>query len=123
MRIAAAEGLARATAGASSDAATRIKNALAQAARDEIDPVVQAAVKSAQGGAPAMIARDHWRTFQVIDPSADDAAVRQEPYFVHGPDAVVWASYTDARGELNSEHIAAGTDKPHVRPASREAEY
>jgi HEAT repeat protein len=123
VRIAAAEGLARATAGASADAATRIKNALAQAARNEIDPVVQAAIKSAQGGAPAMIARDNWRTFQVIDPSADNAAVRQEPYFVHGPDAVVWASYTDARGELTSEHIAAGTDKEHVRPASREAEY
>ena len=30
---------------------------------------------------------------------------------------------TDARGELNSEHVAAGTDKEHVRPASREAEY
>ena len=42
---------------------------------------------------------------------------------MHTTDDLVWASYTDARGELNSEHIAAGTDKEHVRPASREAEY
>ena len=49
--------------------------------------------------------------------------VRQEPYFVHGPDGIVWASYTDARGELNSEHVAADTGREHVRPASREAEY
>ncbi len=123
VRSAAAQGLARAATGATKDQAARIKTALDTAARNEIEPNVQAAIKAAQGGAQPMIARDNWRTFQVIDPSADNSAVRQEPYFVHGPDGVVWASYTDARGELNSEHVAAGTDKEHVRPASREAEY
>jgi HEAT repeat protein len=123
VRIAAAQGLARASAGASRDVAARIKTTLETAARNDIDPTVQAAIKAAQASAPPLIARDNWRTFQVFDPSADDAAVRQEPYFVQGPDGIVWASYTDARGELNSEHVAAGTDKEHVRPASREAEY
>ncbi len=42
---------------------------------------------------------------------------------MHGPDGVVWASYTDARGELTSEHIAPGTDRPHVWAASHESEY
>ena len=101
----------------------RIKTALDTAARNEIDPSVEAAIKAAQASPPPQLARDNWRTFQVIDPSANDAAVRQEPYFVHAPDGIVWASYTDARGELNSEHVPAGTDKEHVRPASREAEY
>jgi HEAT repeat protein len=123
VRVAAAQGLARVVVGANKDAMARIKSALDTAARNEIEPNVQAAIKTAQGGPPAQVPRDNWRTFQVIDPSADNAAVRQEPYFVHGPDGVVWASYTDARGELNSEHVAAGTDKEHVRPASREAEY
>lgn len=123
VRIAAAQGLARAKVGANQAAAARITEALATAARNEIDPAVQAAIEAAQAGPPAHVPRDQWRTFQVVDPSADNAAVRQEPYFVHGPDGVVWASYTDARGELNSEHVAAGTDREHVRPASREAEY
>ncbi len=123
VRIAAARGLARAAAGAKQDTKARIKAALQTAARNEIDPNVEAAIKAAQAGAPPLVARDQWRTFQVVDPSADDAPVRQERYFVHGPDGIVWASYTDARGELNSEHVAAGTDRQHVRPASREAEY
>jgi HEAT repeat protein len=123
VRIAAAEGLARINAGASKDVQARIKTALDTAARNEIDGSVQDAIKAAQAGPPAMVARDHWATFQIFDPSTDNAPVRQEPYFVHGPDAVVWASYTDGRGELNSEHVAAGTDKPNVRPASRESEY
>ena len=123
VRIAAAEALARVAVAANKDAAARIKTALDTAARKEIEPTVQTALKAAQAGAPPIPPRDNWRTFQVIDPSSDNAAVRQEPYFVHGPDGIVWASYTDARGELNSEHVPAGTDKEHVRPASREAEY
>jgi HEAT repeat protein len=121
VRIAAAQGLARIAVGANKDTMARVKTALETAARNEIEPSVQAAIKAADPR--PIVPRDNWRTFQVIDPSADNAAVRQEPYFVHGPDGIVWASYTDARGELNSEHIAAGTDKEHVRPASREAEY
>lgn len=123
VRIAAAQGLARVTPSASKDAATRIKTALDAAARNELDPSAEAAIRTAQAGPPPMIPRDNWRTFQIFDPSADNAAVRQEPYFVHGPDGVVWASYTDARGELNSEHVAAATEREHVRPASRELEY
>ncbi len=123
VRIAAATGLARASKGASREAAATIKRALDRAARDELEPIVQAAITAARAGAPAPVPRDNWRTFQVVDPSAEDAPVRQEPYFVHGPDGVVWAGYTDARGELHSEHVAAGTEQEHVRPASREAEY
>jgi HEAT repeat protein len=123
VRIAAAQNLARASQGAPRDVAARIKSALAAAARDEVDATVRAAIEAAQAGAPPLAPRDNWRAFQVFDPSADNAPVRQEPYFVHGPDGVVWASYTDARGELDSEHVAAGTEREHVRPASREAEY
>jgi hypothetical protein len=83
---------------------------------------VQRAATEALAGAAPSLARSEWRTFQIVDPSASDAPVRQEPYFVHGPDGLVWASYTDARGELDSEHIAPGTDRTDVRPASREAD-
>ena len=78
------------------------------------------AVKAAPGPLPA---RDEWRTFYVVDPSAADARVRQEPYFVHSPDDLIWASYTDARGELTTEHIPADTSADQIAPASREPEY
>lgn len=123
VRIAAAQGLARAAVGAKKDTAGKVTAALERAIRDDSDPLVQAAARAAQGPAPALIARTEWRTFQVVDASADNAPVRQEPYFVHGPDGVVWASTTDARGELDSEHVAPGTEQDDVRPASREAEY
>jgi hypothetical protein len=123
VRIAAAQGLARATAGTAKPTAAKITSALEHAARNDSEQTVRDAAKAAQGGAPAMIARTDWRTFQVIDKTADDAPVRQEPYFVHGPDGVVWATYTDARGEINSEHIAPDTEQEHVRPATRESEY
>jgi hypothetical protein len=120
VRIAAAHGLARIAVGANKDFAARIATALNNAARNETDSSV---IEATQQPAAALPALNNWRTFQVVDPSADDAPVRQEPYFVQGPDEVVWASYTDARGELNSEHIAPGTEQEHVHPASREPEY
>jgi HEAT repeat protein len=124
VRLAAARGLGRLAPGASKDTMAKIKAALDKAARDDSEPSVQAAAQASLSAAPPPpAARSHWRTFQVFDPSADDAPVRQEPYFVHGPDGVVWASYTDARGELNSEHVAPDTGRDHVRPASRESEY
>lgn len=120
VRIAAAHGLARIAVGANKDFTARVTSALSNAAHDETDSSV---AEAAQQTATPLPARNNWRTFQVVDPSADDAPVRQEPYFVQGPDEVVWASYTDARGELNSEHIAPGTEQEHVHPASREPEY
>ncbi len=124
VRLAAARGLGRVATGARKETAATIKGHLEKAARDDSDPTVQAAATAAQTIAPpGPGARTQWRTFQVFDPSADGAMVRQEPYFVHGPDGIVWASYTDARGELNSEHVAPDTGRDHVRPASREAEY
>ena len=45
------------------------------------------------------------------------------PYFVHTADDLVWASYTDARGELTTEHIPAETARDSISPASRESEY
>ena len=90
-----------------------------KAAQTDSDADVRAAVKAATGAPPP--ARTEWRTFYVVDPSADDAAVRQEQYFVHTSDGLIWASYTDARGELNSEHVPPG--ETVVWPASREAEY
>ena len=111
VRIAAARAIAR-VGGAKATAALKLAEA-------DGDPDVRAGVKAATTAAPP--ARTEWRTFYVVDPSADDAAVRQEQYFVHTTDDIVWASYTDARGELNSEHIPPG--EAVVWPASREAEY
>jgi HEAT repeat protein len=111
VRISAARALARV---GGTKAATALK-----LAENDTDTDVRAAVKAATNAPPP--ARSEWRTFYVVDPSADDAAVRQEQYFVHTSDGIVWASYTDARGELNSEHVPPGDAA--VWPASREAEY
>jgi len=91
-----------------------------KSAGDDSEPMVRDAVKTAPGPLPA---RDEWRTFYIVDPSAADARVRQEPYFVHSPDDLIWASYTDARGELTTEHIPADTSADQIAPASREPEY
>ena len=90
--------------------------ALGQLAADPSLHVREAAARSA-----APTARTEWRSFYVVDPSADDAAVRQEQYFVYTSDGLVWAAYTDARGELTSEHVPSGD--PIVWSASREAEF
>ena len=114
VRIAAAHALARIGGTA---AAAQLK-----LAESDGDADVRAAVTAAiANGPPPQPARTEWRTFYVVDPSADDAAVRQERYFIHTSDGLVWASYTDARGELNSEHIPPG--ETVVWPASRESEY
>jgi HEAT repeat protein len=100
----------------------RVAPALKTAADTDADPGVKEAVKAARAGAaPALPLRTEWRVFYVVDPGADDAPVRQEQYYVHTTDGIVWASYTDARGELTSEHVPAG--EVTVWPASRETEY
>lgn len=109
-RIAAAHALAR-VGGAKATAALKL-------AESDSDPEIKSA---ARAGASPIPARDEWRLFYVVDASADDAPVRQEPYFVHTPDELVWATYTDARGELASEHIPGGDSTASA--ASREAEY
>ncbi len=92
--------------------------ALAALARDDASTQVQEAVKAAH---TPPVARTEWRTFYVVDPGADDAAVRQEPYFVLTPaDGLVWATYTDARGHLTSEHVPPGATV--VGSASRASE-
>jgi HEAT repeat protein len=113
VRIATARALHR-IGGAGAAAALKL------AGDTDQDPLVRAAAKAAPGPVPP---RGEWRTFYVVDPSAEDARVRQAPYFVHSPDDLVWASYTDARGELTTEHIPVDTSPDAVLPASREAEY
>jgi HEAT repeat protein len=115
VRVAAARALQRSGGGGAKAAA-----ALKLAGDSDADPFVRDAARAVPAAAPA---RSEWRTFYVVDPSADDARVRQEPYFVHSPDDLVWATYTDARGELTTEHIPAQTSRDDVVPASREAEY
>jgi len=112
VRVAAARALQR-IGGSRPAAALKL-------AADDQDPLVRQAVKTAP---PAVPARSEWRTFYIVDPSADDARVRQEAYFVHSPDDIVWASYTDARGELTTEHVPPDTSRDRVLPASHEAEY
>jgi HEAT repeat protein len=93
-------------------------------ATDDAEPIVRDAARASGIAAGAALpARSEWRTFYVVDPSAGDARVRQEQYFVHTADDVVWASYTDARGELTTEHIPAETSRDNIAPASRESEY
>ncbi|HEX8108271.1 MAG TPA: hypothetical protein VF516_11115, partial [Kofleriaceae bacterium] len=87
---------------------------------DPAAPDAKAAAAASVGPPPP---RTEWRTFYVVDPSAGDARVRQEQYFVHTADDLVWASYTDARGELTTEHIPAETARDSISPASRESEY
>ena len=113
VRIAAARALHR-IGGPKAGAALKLAGDVDQ------DLLVRTAAKTAPGPIPA---RSEWRTFYIVDPSADDARIRQEPYFVHSPDDIVWASYTDARGELTTEHIPAETSRDNVLPASHEAEY
>ncbi|MGE3543142.1 MAG: HEAT repeat domain-containing protein, partial [Kofleriaceae bacterium] len=112
VRIAAARALGRARMG---------KQALITTADSDPDPNVRAAAKAAQPGLAGPGPRNEWRFFYVVDPNADDAPVRQERYFVHTSDGVVWASYTDARGALATEHAPAG--EATVWAASREGEY
>jgi hypothetical protein len=82
---------------------------------------VRAAAKAPQAPLAPQPPPDEWRTVYLVDPPADHAPGRQEPYFVHTPDGLVWASYTDARGELTSEHVPSGDAT--VAPASREHDY
>jgi HEAT repeat protein len=112
VRIAAARGLARL-------GGSRATSALNSAAASDPDPDVKAAARVT--AASPIPPRNEWRTYYVVDVGADDSRVRQEQYFVHTSDDVVWASYTDARGELTSEHVPAGD--ADVWPASREADY
>ncbi|HEY1553325.1 MAG TPA: HEAT repeat domain-containing protein [Kofleriaceae bacterium] len=92
--------------------------ALAQLAHDE-SPHVRAAAALAHSTAP----RDHWVVFQVVDKGTGDEPVRQEPYFVVFPDGLAWATYSDAKGELASEHVPAGDSSAWtVLPSSRESE-
>ncbi|MGN6110579.1 MAG: HEAT repeat domain-containing protein [Kofleriaceae bacterium] len=111
VRVSAARALAR-VGGTQAAAARKI------AADTDGEPDVRAAARES---APEIPAREEWRTFYVVEPSEDDAPVRQEPYFVHTSDGLVWAGYTDARGELDNEHMPPGDAA--VWPASRETEY
>jgi HEAT repeat protein len=120
VRIAAARNLAR-VGGA------RATRSLELAAGDEADAQVKETIKQARAGSPAApTARTEWRVFQIVDPGADDAPMRQTPYFLHTSDGLVTATYTDARGEIAREHVPAGdadAGEVVVWPASREAEY
>jgi HEAT repeat protein len=115
VRIAAGRALAR-IGGA------KAKAALQTAATGDGDKPVRAALAAALASPPGPPpARTEWRSFYVVDPGDDDAPVRQERYLVHTADDLVWASYTDARGELNSEHVPPG--EATVWSATRENEY
>jgi HEAT repeat protein len=114
VRAAAVLGLGRVGTGSHDD---RIAAAIKAAT---IDPDVT--VRDAAKATPAAPGpRAEWATFYVVDPSADDAAVRQEPYFLHTGDGLVWATYSDARGDITSEHFPHGDAT--ALAASREGEY
>jgi HEAT repeat protein len=114
------------------DANPRVRAAAAVALAQVGSPKAAAALKAGvdywrdatladAAKATAIPPRNEWRSFYVVDPSVDDAPVRQEPYFVQSGDGLVWATYTDARGHLTSEHVPAGDMV--VWSGAREAEY
>jgi HEAT repeat protein len=122
VRTAVAGALGQLALSQAKDVAVGIASALDAAStgdRDETVRAAAAAAKTATKAGPA--AREEWRVFYVVDPTSDDKAVREEPYFVVGADGLVWATYTDARGEICSEHFPEGDAL--VSPASRESEY
>ena len=96
-----------------------LQSAMAQA-KDR--PLADLARQALLGISPAAaVARDEWRIFYVVDPSADDAPARQEPYFLVGADGLVWATYTDARGDITTEHFPAGDAT--ILSSTRQSEY
>lgn len=101
----------------------RAHEALEQSVRVDSDRGVVGAVKAALAGPSAPPTRNEWRTFHIVDDHSDRQRLRSQPYFVHGSDGLVWATYTDARGELTSEHIPPGTSAQNVWPADRESTY
>jgi len=103
------------------DAATAALARLATAGASV--PADARAAIAAQPRRPAAAppAAREWRSFYVVDPDADDAPVRQEPYFIRRSDGLSWATYTDARGEMTAEHFPAGDAV--VAPRSRESDY
>ncbi|MFT3699718.1 MAG: HEAT repeat domain-containing protein [Kofleriaceae bacterium] len=94
--------------------------ALAQVQKLELDVDVRAKITDKPAARPP---RNEWRNLYVVDVGADEARVRQEPFFIHTDDGLVWASYTDARGELTTEHAPASLGPDDVWAASRETEY
>ncbi|MCB9563647.1 MAG: HEAT repeat domain-containing protein [Kofleriaceae bacterium] len=120
VREAAARTLGR--LGADADGARAARAALEHAAATDRDDTVKATAAAALAGElTAPPPRDEWRVFYVVDPTADDKPVKAEPYFVLGADGLAWATYTDARGDIVTEHFPAGD--AIVAPQSRESEY
>jgi hypothetical protein len=119
-RLAAVRALAATAAGTPARLGASAVASLDRAAAQTRDPDLAAAATVAGQAPPAVPRRSEWRAFYVVDPSADDRPVRQEPYFIVGSDHLIWATYTDARGEIATEHFPAGD--AIVLPASREDE-
>lgn len=107
-KLAAVNALGTIANGKSTKLGTSALASLDLAASQTRDATLAAAAAAAKKGAPAVPPRTEWRSFYVVDPSADDRPVRQEPYFIVGADHLVWATYTDARGEIATEHFPAG---------------
>jgi cellulose synthase operon protein C len=120
-RLAAVRALAIIAGGKPAVLGTAAIGALDAAASQIRDPELAAAAVAAKKGPPAADPpRTEWRVFYVVDPSEDDRPARQEPYFAMGADHLVWATYTDARGEIGTEHFPEGDEV--VLPASKESE-
>lgn len=107
-RRSAARGLAR-IAGADPTRVDGARAALLGAASQTVDAELASLATNVGAAAPPPLpARDEWRTFYVVDPALDDKPIAQAPHAVIGSDAIVWATYTDAKGEIVSEQFPAG---------------
>lgn len=116
VRAAAATGLGRASDGPG-------RAAVETSIKTDTDPGVVAAARTALAGSGPLPIRNEWRMFDLAASREVGQRLGNQPYFIHGPDGVVWATYSDVRGQLTSEHIAPGTWAAHVWPADRESSY
>lgn len=119
-RLAAVRALAL-IAGADGSRVDAARPALTGATSQAVVPELAALAATVGAGVPAVVPRDEWRTFYVVDALLDDAPVAQDPYVVVGSDGLAWATYTDAKGEIVSEQFPAGDAL--VFPAAAEAEH
>jgi cellulose synthase operon protein C len=121
-RLAAVRALAAIAAGKPAKLGTAAIAALDATAATARNPELAAAAVAAKKSAPAEDPpATQWRLWYVVDPADDDRPARQEAFFVIGGDHLVRAMYTDARGELATEHFSPG-DAEVVLPATKEAE-
>jgi HEAT repeat protein len=95
-------------------------SALATSAASDPSEAVRTAAKASPRAELARVT-SQWRIFEIVDSQANDAPVRQHPYFMQGHDGLIRAVYTDSNGEIVGERMPSG--QVDLLPASRETDF